>query len=400
MDTATAEIVGVGSELIRGETLDTNTAELARSLRPYAVEVWRTLRVADDPARLAQTARELWKGARLLVFMGGLGPTPDDVTTEAVSRGLGLELEEDPAMVRTIEDRFARMGRTMTPMNVKQAVKPRSAAWLANPRGTAPGWWLREGGRDLIALPGPPAEWKPMWAELLPRLGLPVSGTVRREIKTFGLGESQIMAQLADLWNAGVTNGIYAHADGVHLSAEGPEDAVDRWLRQAATRLEGYVWGSDSDTLPGKVLKKLHEQRASLATMESLTGGLLAALITQVPGASQSFLGGMVSYSMGAKARFGVPTDTLSAHGAVSVETASAMAEAARRNLNATYGLATTGVAGPDELEGHPVGTVYVGLAGPDGTQAKRFRFPPLGREAVRLRAAYAALALFWSRTP
>ncbi|WP_457631862.1 CinA family nicotinamide mononucleotide deamidase-related protein [Oceanithermus desulfurans] len=393
----TAEIVGVGSELIRGETLDTNTAEVARSLRPYALEVWRTLRVADDPARLAQTARELWPGARLLVFLGGLGPTPDDVTTEAVARGLGLELAEDPDMVRTIEDRFARLGRTMTRINVKQAVKPRAAVWLANPRGTAPGWWLREGGRDLVALPGPPAEWRPMWAGLLPQLGLPESGTVRRELKTFGLGESQIMERLADLWDAGVTSGIYAHADGVHLSAEGAAEAVERWLEQAAARLAGHVWGREGDTLPGRVLERLRAEGASLATMESLTGGLLAALVTEVPGASRNYLGGVVSYSMGAKARFGVPTDTLTAHGAVSAETASAMAEAARRELNATYGLATTGVAGPDELEGHPVGTVYVGLAGPDGTQTKRYRFPPLGREAVRLRAAYAALALFWS---
>ncbi|WP_287371776.1 CinA family nicotinamide mononucleotide deamidase-related protein [Oceanithermus sp.] len=393
----TAEIVGVGSELIRGETLDTNTAEVARSLRPYALEVWRTLRVADDPARLAQTARELWPGARLLVFLGGLGPTPDDVTTEAVARGLGLELAEDPDMVRTIEDRFARLGRTMTRINVKQAVKPRAAVWLANPRGTAPGWWLRSGGRDLVALPGPPAEWKPMWAGLLPRLGLPESGTVRRELKTFGLGESQIMERLAGLWDAGVTSGIYAHADGVHLSAEGAAEAVERWLEQAAARLAGHVWGREGDTLPGRVLERLRAEGASLATMESLTGGLLAALVTEVPGASRNYLGGVVSYSMGAKARFGVPTDTLTAHGAVSAETASAMAEAARRELNATYGLATTGVAGPDELEGHPVGTVYVGLAGPDGTQTKRYRFPPLGREAVRLRAAYAALALFWS---
>jgi nicotinamide-nucleotide amidase len=393
----TAEIVGVGSELIRGETLDTNTAEIASSLRPYALEVWRTLRVADDVERLAQTARELWGGARLLVFVGGLGPTPDDVTTEAVARGLGLELEEDPEMLAEIARRFERMGRRMTDRNRKQAQKPKAARWLPNPRGTAPGWWLRAGGRDLVALPGPPAEWRPMWAGLLPRLGLPESGVVRRELKTFGLGESQIMERLAGLWDAGVTSGIYAHADGVHLSAEGPPEAVERWLGRVAERLAGHVWGREDDTLPGRVLARLRAEEATLATMESLTGGLLAALVTGVPGASRSYLGGVVSYSMGAKARFGVPTDTLTAHGAVSAETASAMAEAARRELNATYGLATTGVAGPDELEGHPVGTVYVGLAGPDGTQTKRYRFPPLGREAVRLRAAYAALALLWS---
>jgi len=392
-----AEIVGVGSELIRGETLDTNTAEVALSLRPYALEIWRTLRVADDVERLAQTARELWSGARLLVFLGGLGPTPDDVTTEAVARGLGLELAEDPAMLAEIARRFERMGRTMTDRNRKQAVKPREASWLPNARGTAPGWWLRSGGRDLVVLPGPPAEWKPMWEELLPRLELPVSGFVRRTVKTFGLGESQIMELVADLWDRGVTSGIYAHPDGVYLSAEGEPAAVDRWINDVSQRLADYVWGYDDDTLPALVQGWLQRGGATAATMESLTGGMVAELLTSVPGSSKSFLGGVVSYSTGAKARFGVPADILTAHGAVSGETAAAMASAARELLGATYGIATTGVAGPGELEGKPVGTVYVGVAGPEGASARLYRFPPLGREALRQRSAFAALAYFWS---
>ncbi len=392
----TAEIVGVGSELIRGETLDTNTAEVALSLRPYEIEVWRTWRVADDVERLAQTARELWRGARLLVFLGGLGPTPDDVTTAALARGLGLELAEDPAMLRTIAARFASMGREMTAINHKQALKPREAEWLPNPRGTAPGWRLRSGGRDLVALPGPPAEWKPMWAELLPKLDLSRSERVRRVLKTFGLGESQIMARIGDIWDVGVTSGVYAHHDGVYLSAEGDRAAVDGWLNLAAQRLDDYVWGRDEETLPARVLGILQEKNATIATMESLSGGSLAALLTAVPGASKAFNGGVVSYSMGAKARFGVPEDILAAHGAVSSETAAAMAAAVREALGTSYGLATTGVAGPDELEGHAVGTVYVAAAGPDGARARLYRIPPLGREAVRQRAAYAALAWFW----
>ncbi len=394
----TAEIVGVGSELISGETLDTNTADVARSLRPYALDVWRTLRVADNPDRIAETARELWADTRLLVFLGGLGPTPDDVTTAAVAGGLGLELAEDPQMLARIARRFERLGRRMNDHNRKQAQKPDRARWLDNPRGTAPGWWLREEGRDLVVLPGPPAEWKPMWERLLPQLDLPESGKVRRQIKTFGLGESQIMERIAGIWNEGVTSGIYAHPDGVYLTAAGHPEPVNRWIAEVSHRLAEYVWGYDADTLPGLVQDRLQRRAATVAAMESLTGGLLASLLTTLPGSSQSFLGGMVSYSMGAKARFGVPADTLTAQGAVSAGTAAAMAQAARRELNATYGLATTGVAGPDELEGHPVGTVYVGLAGPEGTRTKLHRFPPLGREAVRLRAAYAALALFWSQ--
>ena len=392
----TAEIVGVGSELIRGETLDTNTAEVARSLRPYALEVWRTLRVADNVERLAQTARELWNGARLLVFLGGLGPTPDDVTTAAVARGLGLELVEDPEMLAQIASRFEQMGRTMTERNRKQAQKPKAARWLENPRGTAPGWWLRQEGRDLVVLPGPPAEWKPIWEEVLPRLNLPPNGFVRRTVKTFGLGESQIMELVADLWDQGVTSGIYAHPDGVYLSAEGEPAAVDRWINDVSHRLAGYVWGYDEDTLPGLVLRWVRDRNATVATMESLTGGLLSGLLTSVPGSSQSFEGGVVSYSMGAKARFGVPVDTLSAHGAVSAETAAAMAEAAQKALGTTYGIATTGVAGPDTLEDYPAGTVYIGVAGPTGAKARLYRFPPLGREAIRQRSAYAALAYFW----
>jgi nicotinamide-nucleotide amidase len=393
----TAEIVGVGSELIRGETLDTNTAEVARSLRPYALEIWHTFRVADDVERLARTARELWPKTRLLVFLGGLGPTPDDVTTEAVARGQDLELEEDPEMLAQIAARFERMGRRMTGRNRKQARKPAAARWLANPRGTAPGWWLREGGRDLVVLPGPPDEWRPMWESLLPQLGLPHSGFVRRAVKTFGLGESQIMELIADVWDRGVTSGIYAHPDGVHLTAEGEPRAVDGWIAAVAERLRDHVWGYDEDTLPALVQAWLQERGATIATMESLTGGLLAGLLTDVPGSSKSFLGGVVSYSMGAKARFGVPAETLTAHGVVSGETAAAMAGAARELLGTTYGLATTGVAGPDELENKPVGTVYVGVAGPDRVEARLYRFPPLGREALRQRSAFAALAYFWS---
>jgi len=168
-----AEILGVGTELLYGETLDTNTAEIARSLKPYALKVERTLRVADEVAPLAREVEEAFARARLVVLSGGLGPTPDDVTREAVALALGEPLELDEAVLGEIEAFFRARGRAMPEANRKQAMRIPSATGLKNPRGTAPGWWVRKGGKDLVLLPGPPPEWRPMWQEVLPRLGLP-----------------------------------------------------------------------------------------------------------------------------------------------------------------------------------------------------------------------------------
>lgn len=391
-----AEIIGVGTELLYGETLDTNTAEIAKSLKPYALKVERTLRVLDELSPLAREVQEAWERARLLVLSGGLGPTPDDLTREAVASALGEELFLDEEMLREIEAFFRSRGRRMPEANRKQALRIPSARFLKNPRGTAPGWWVRKGGKDLVLLPGPPAEWRPMWAELLPALGLPLRAYGERVLKTWGIGESDLVERIADLLQEasrlGVEVGTYAKASGVEVVLRGPAKRVDQLADRVKGRLLKEVWGEGEETMAALVQRRLLLEGATLATMESLTGGLLAAEITRVPGASKVYLGGMVSYTPGAKARFGVPEALLDR--TVSEEVARAMAEAARRSLGATYGLATTGVAGPDPLEGQPVGTVYVALAGPAGTEVRRYRFPPSSREAIRLRSVYAALAL------
>ncbi|AEB11089.1 CinA family nicotinamide mononucleotide deamidase-related protein [Marinithermus hydrothermalis] len=396
-----AEIIGVGSELIRGDTLDTNTAEIARSLEAYAVRVDRTLRVADDLQALAEAVREAWRRADLVVLSGGLGPTPDDLTREAIAQALGEPLELDAAMLERIRAFFAARGRAMPEGNQKQALRIPSARWLENPRGTAPGWWVIREAKQLVALPGPPAEWRPIWAELLPQLGLPPAPRVRKVYKTWGLGESTLVQRLGPLARRGdPALGTYAHPDGVHVVIEGTDPAATRALaRSVRARLEAYIWGEDDATLAQTLLRRLEARGGTLAVMESLTGGLVTSLLTDVPGASRVVLGGVVSYSAGAKARFGVPEAVLEAHGTVSAEAARAMAGAVRALFGATHGIATTGVAGPQPLEGHPVGTVYVGVAGPDGSAARAYRFPPVGREAIKLRAAYAALAYFWSQT-
>lgn len=390
-----AEIIGVGSELIYGDTLDTNTSDIAVSLLPYALEVKRTLRVADDIPELVTNIREAWGRSRLVVLSGGLGPTADDVTREAIAEALGEPLERDQTVLDAIEAFFKSRGRVMAEVNRKQAMKIPSAAWLANPRGTAPGWWVHKDGKDLVALPGPPAEWKPMWQELLPKLGLPPAYYYQKTFKTFGIGESDIAQAIGELFKRekGLEVGSYAKPSGVEVVIRGHNPAAPALAEAIRKRLKN-VWGEDDDTLPQVVLRKLEARGATLATLESLTGGMLGSLITEVPGASKVYLGGMVAYSALAKARFGVPEAILEAYGTVSEAAARAMAEAAREVLGSTHALATTGVAGPDALEGKPVGTVHIGLAGPGETKVFSYHLPVVSRQTLRQRTAYVALGL------
>lgn len=391
-----AEIFGVGSELIYGETLDTNTSDIAVSLRPYRLEVARTLRVADDLPTLAQEVQSAWQRARLVVLSGGLGPTADDITREAIALALGEQLQLDEAVLAQLEAFFASRGRKMADVNRKQAQKIASAVWLPNPRGTAPGWWVHKDGKDLVALPGPPSEWRPMWQELLPQLDLPKGYYYQKTFKTFGIGESDIAAQLGELFKRDpeLEVGTYAKVSGVEIVVRGRNPEAPQLAQAIAERMKGRYWGQDQQNLSQVLVERLNEQKATVATIESLTGGLLGSLLTEAAGASAVYLGGVVSYSRAAKAHFGVPAEILQQFGTVSAETAEAMAKAARASLGSTYALSTTGVAGPDELEGHAVGTVFIGLVGPETSKVFPLRLPPVSRQNVRLRTAYTALAL------
>ena len=390
----TAEIIGVGDELLYGETVDTNTSEIAVSLQPYAVEIRRTLRVADNLETLAQEVRQAWQSARLVVISGGLGPTPDDITREAIAVALEEELELDQEVLEWLEKLFEARGWKMPEVNRKQALKIPSARWIANPRGTAPGWWVHQEDKDLICLPGPPGEWRPMWAEVLPRLELPRKPYRQVVFKTFGLGESRIVELLGDLFrrNGQAQVGTYAKMDGVAVVVRGEPTLVEQLAARIRPLLGEAVWGQDEDTLPALALKLLERQKATLATLESMTGGVLGALLTGVSGASQSYLGGLLSYSP-AKSQLPIPPEVAAQHGVVSPAFAEAMATAARDMFGASYALSTTGVAGPQELEGQPVGTLFVGLAGPEGVRSRHFRLPGANREMLRQRAAHAALA-------
>lgn len=385
--------------MLYGETVDTNTAEIAVSLQPYALEIRRTLRVADHLEALTQAVREAWQKARLVVLSGGLGPTPDDITREAIAAALGEHMEIDPQVLAWLEGLFADRGWKMPEANRKQALKIPSATWIANPRGTAPGWWVHREDKDLVALPGPPAEWRPMWAELLPRLGLPAKPYRQVAFKTFGLGESRIVELLGELFrrNGAVEVGTYAKMDGVAVVVRGEPNQVEALAAQIRPLLGEAVWGQEGDTLPALALQLLEGRKASLATLESMTGGVLSALLTGIPGASKNYLGGLVSYSLEAKSQLPISPAVAAQHGVVSAAYAEAMAVAARSLLGASYGLATTGVAGPEALEGQPVGSLFVGLAGPEGIRSRHFRLPGASREMIRQRAAHAALAFLVS---
>jgi len=292
----------------------------------------------------------------------------------------------------------------MSPTNLKQATLIPSAQAIPNPRGTAPGWWVEKNGKLIVAMPGPPAEMQRMWeAEVMPRLRARISGDVvlLRTLKCFGLSEAEVGEKAGAVFAMGnPTLGVYAKLDGIHLrliarasdhkKATGLIAEAEDRLRSALTDL---IWGTDSDTLESAVGQLLSTQHLTLATMESCTGGLLASTITDVPGSSAYFKGGFVAYTNEMKAALGVDDRLIQKHGAVSREAAEAMAQAARRQLGADIGLAVTGVAGPDPLEGKPLGLVYIGLAGSKGTRSVEGRYPPR-RVDVKRRAVTKALVM------
>jgi nicotinamide-nucleotide amidase len=334
---------------------------------------------------------------------GGLGPTEDDITREAIAAVLHETPTVDPELEQALRGFFAGRGIAMPERNIKQAWVLPSVTVLANPIGTAPGWWAERDGKVIVAMPGVPYEMMRMWQnEVIPRLR-PRTGALlfTRILRVAGMGESTVEERLdAVLHSDNPTVATYAKRDAVDVritaKAETTEQAralvsaVEEQIRQT---LGQHVFGVDDETPQSVAIRMLVERGLTLATMESATGGLLASLLTDVPGSSNAFRGGLVSYATDLKEQWGVPAEVLAAHGAVSIETARAMAEAARERTGANIGISITGVAGPDEQEGKPVGTVHIAVASPDGIRdtSQQFRGP---RGEIKLRAAYTALNL------
>ncbi|MFT5423285.1 MAG: nicotinamide-nucleotide amidase [Phycisphaerales bacterium] len=413
----TASILAVGDELILGQKLDTNTRHIAEALVGRGVRVIEHATVDDEMTLLTGAITRLASGADLLVITGGLGPTADDLTRGAVAAAAGVPLVPDASAMATLESWFAGRGRPMPEPNRGQAMRPEGGECLDNANGTAPGVWCRVGICDVIALPGPPHEMLPMLQrELNIRLICdPGRVIVARQIQTFGLGESDVAQRLGELMDrdrdpligttasGGVVSvRIRCERAGSAAKAERLIDADEARVRRCLGPAVFHV-GQEDDAMERAVLGLLGERGQTLGTVESCTGGGLGGRLTGVPGSSDVFVGGLVTYTDELKSRLaGVDAAMIERHGAVSRETAVEMVQRGRERLGCDFALAITGVAGPGGgSEDKPVGTVWIAVAGGSAgggasgvaTEARRFVFAG-GRDAVRNRASMAALGM------
>jgi nicotinamide-nucleotide amidase len=405
------EVVTIGTELLLGYTLDSNGAELGRALAAAGLEIVRRTTVPDRPEMIRAAVAEALQRTGFVITTGGLGPTRDDETKTVVAAMLGRPLVLDEALLAGLEARFKRMGRSPMPAaNRSQALVPEGATVLPNPRGTAPGLWVEDSdGRTVVLLPGVPREMRGLLVEhVVPRLLQRAGATARvvrsRTVRTTGVPESALAERVGQIEDAiaPLTLAYLPSLFGVdlRLTAWGlaPDDAETR-LSEAARRLvqlagEHYDGDDDAD-LAALVLARLRQRHHRLGIAESCTGGLVAERITAVPGASDTFIGGVVAYADAVKTgSLNVPIDTISAHGSVSEQTVRAMAEGAQRLFAVDCSVAVTGIAGPSGGSPEkPVGTVWL-AARVNGDTRVVGRVFPGDRDEIRERAAQAALDL------
>jgi competence/damage-inducible protein CinA-like protein len=404
-----AEIIAVGSELLTPFRMDTNSLYLTEQINQLGVEVVFKCVVGDDLKRLVAAAQHALFRSEIVIFSGGLGPTEDDLTREAVAEALGVSLHRDEDVLAGIERRFAARGWRMSPNNAKQADVLEGAVVLPNPNGTAPGQWLigKFDGREriVILLPGPPHELKALFeAECRERLRakLPPAFLVTRVLKVAMLGESQVDARVAPIYKRypDVQTTILAGAGEIQLhftsraaTKEEAQARVDEAADAVEEELDDAVYSRDGESLEQIVGYWLQMRNATLAVAESCTGGLLAERITSVGGSSRYFAGGAIVYSNALKTELaGVPADMIERHGAVSREVAAALAEGIRYRCETTLGIGITGVAGPaGGTPEKPVGLVFHALASDSGTEVIERNFPG-DRKRIRWFASTMAL--------
>jgi len=403
------EVVTIGTELLLGFTLDTNGADLGRALAAAGADVARRTSVPDDEASVRAAVGEALARTGFVITTGGLGPTPDDLTKQAIAALLGRRLVPDQGVLHALEERFRRHGRWPMPAaNRRQADVPEGATVLPNPRGTAPGLWLEDAqGRTVVMLPGVPRELRGLLAdEVLPRVAARSAGQVvlSRTLRTTGAPESAVAERVAPVEDElpPLSLAFLPSTDGVdlRLTARGLDRAeADAHLTRAATRLRerlgDHYYGMDGSDLAAVVLDAVRAHGRRLAVAESCTGGLLGARLTAVPGASAAFVGAVVAYADDVKRdQLGVPAETLARHGAVSEETVRAMAEGARRAFGADCVIAITGIAGPTGgTPDKPVGTVCL-AAGRSADVRVATRVFPGDRTEIRQHGAQAGLDL------
>lgn len=397
-----AEILTIGTEILLGDLVDTNSAYLGGRLAALGVSIYRHTTVGDNAERITAALQEAASRADLVITTGGLGPTSDDLTNQCLGEAAGREMVEYPEARRHVDEMFRRFGREPTPSNYKQALFPEGSKLIPNPVGTAMGAMLELDGALVATFPGVPGEMRTMFEDTLEPLIRERSegAIVSRTLWFTGIGESALAEQVQDLLDASDPTVAPLAGQGkvrlrITTRADTPEEAekkINPVADEILTRLSDYYFGEDDETLESALGKLLTERGATLALAESCTGGLLAKRLTDGAGASAYFVEGFVTYSNESKEQLlGVPNDLLVEHGAVSEPVAGAMAEGVRKVAGTDYGLSVTGVAGPDGgSEEKPVGLVFVGISDEKGTEVEHLDLSAWrrSREAIRERSA------------
>ena len=401
-----AIILSIGDELVSGLTVNTNATWLSQQLSAIGISTLRQVTVGDDQNAIAAAIREGCGQCRLLLISGGLGPTLDDVTRDALAAAMGDALVEDAAAITGLEAFFKRIHRPMAPSNRRQVLRPQTGQCIPNSCGTAPGILASVGQTDIFVVPGVPREMQAMFTEsILPRLGPHSGNSVMRtyRLNTFGIGESLIGQRIADLMERGANPSIgttvHEGVVSVRIYARGSPAQADAMVKEARgkiiERLGNAIFSEQDQTLEESLAGLLHQHGSTLAVAESCTGGLLAEMLTRVPGASKYFQRGWVTYSDQSKIdELGIEPELLQTHGAVSEPVALAMAQGALARSGSQWALSVTGIAGPDGgTADKPVGLVYIGLAGPAGTIVRRQIFTG-DRGGIRRRSAQMAMTI------
>ncbi len=416
----TAEVLSVGTELLLGEIDDTNSAELAASLAGHGVDVYWTERVGDNLERLGVAIERALERCDLLVLSGGLGPTDDDVTRDAVALAAGESMTLDPDLEAWLRRRFASFHGAMPERNLRQAQRIPSAEALPNPIGTAPGWLVsldhHGAERTIVTLPGPPREMRRMWqSEAVPRLTFAGGALYTRTIKSHGIGESDVAEMLGALTRgANPSVATYAKRDGVHVRVAAKGETRDDARRRASEveqavmqRLGDAVWGFDEDALPHLVVDALAAEGARAAIAECASGGALADLLSDVAGAEEAFAGAVIAWDADSMATLGVARDLLARLPSAAAEVVIALASGVRALFDVDYGVAV-GPAHPQQGSGTddalgPEGNesaatrVVIAIVGRNDTTVRTLTLPPLGRAWLRERLAFTSLFLLRS---
>lgn len=398
-----SEIISIGTELLLGNISDTNASYIAAELPALGIDLYWISQVGDNKVRLIEVLQRAWQRSDLIISTGGLGPTEDDITREAIAEMLGEDITIDQAVVQQLEERFRRYGRRMSPSNVKQAGMIASATAIPNDRGTAPGWWVEKDDRILIAMPGPPGEMHHLWQTLV-RPGLQRLSSsdviISKTIKLWGLSESRVNELCLPLFpSANPTLGIYVKSDGIHLrltAKAASEEIAIRVIEPSQEKiisiLSEHIWGADNDTLEDVVSRILAEKKLALSVMEGFTGGLLANALSDSNLASSAFRGSLIVNSRESLKSCGVDADSITDENPVYSEIALAMARAASRQFKTDIGLSNVKVAGTDSDGEKAADIIYIGITSGENEKTVRLSRP---RDRTRTKRWITSASLF-----